>query len=36
MFKRLKEAVKLRIIAIKGAKQIDVPPKEDVLNIHLI
>jgi hypothetical protein len=33
IFKRLKEAVELRIVAIEGAKQIDVLLEEDVLNI---
>ena len=36
VFKRLKEAVKLRIIAAEGAKQIDVLPEEDPLNVQLI
>ena len=35
-FKRLKEAVELRIVAVDGAKQIDVLPEEDALNIQLI
>ena len=33
IFKRLKEAVELRIIAVEGAKRIDVLPEEDILNI---
>ena len=33
VFKRLKEAVELRIVAIEGAKQIDILLEEDVLNI---
>jgi hypothetical protein len=33
IFKRLKEAVKLRIVAIEGAKQIDILLEEDALNI---
>ena len=33
VFKRLKEAVELRIMAVEGAKRIDVLPEEDVLNI---
>ena len=33
IFKRLKEAVELRIVAIEGAKRIDVLLEEDVLNI---
>ena len=33
IFKRLKEAIKLRIVAIEGAKQIDVLLEEDSLNI---
>ena len=36
IFERLKEAVKLRIVAIEGAKQMDVLPEEDVLNVQLI
>jgi len=35
-FKRLKEAVELRIVAIEGAKQMDILPEEDALNIQLI
>ena len=31
--KRLKEAVELRIVAIEGAKQIDILLEEDALNI---
>jgi hypothetical protein len=33
IFKRLKEAIELRIVAIEGAKQIDVLLEEDALNI---
>ena len=36
IFKRLKEAVELRIVAIEGAKRMDILPEEDVLNIQLI
>ena len=36
MFKRLKEAVKSRIIAIEGAKQMGVLLEEVVLNFQLI
>ena len=36
VFKRLKEAVELRIVAIEGAKQIDILLEEDVLNVQLI
>jgi len=36
IFKRLKEAVELRIVAIEGAKRMDVLPEEDALNIQLI
>ena len=36
VFKRLKEAVELRIVAVEGAKRIDVLPEEDALNIQLI
>jgi hypothetical protein len=36
IFKRLKEAVELRIVAVEGAKRIDVLPEEDILNIQLI
>jgi hypothetical protein len=36
IFKRLKEAVELRIIAIEGAKRIDALLEEDLLNIQLI
>jgi hypothetical protein len=34
--KRLKEAIELRIVAVEGAKRIDVFPEEDVLNVRLI
>jgi hypothetical protein len=33
VFKRLKKAVKSRIVAIEGAKQIDVLLEEDALNV---
>jgi hypothetical protein len=33
IFKRLKEAVELRIVAIEGAKRIDVLPEEEALNV---
>jgi len=36
IFKRLKEAVELRIIATENVKQIAVLLEEDVLNIQLI
>jgi hypothetical protein len=36
IFKRLKEAVESRIRAVEGAKQIDVLPEEDPLNVQLI
>jgi hypothetical protein len=36
IFERLKEAVESRIVAIEGAKRIDILPKEDALNIQLI
>jgi len=36
MFKRLKEAVELRIVAVEGAKQIDILLEEDALNVQLI
>jgi len=36
IFKRLKEAVELRIVAVEGAKRIDVLPEEDALNVQLI
>jgi len=36
VFKKLKEAVELRIVAIEGAKQMDVLLEEDVLNVQLI
>jgi len=32
-FKRLKEAIELRIVAVEGAKQMDVLPEEDALNV---
>jgi hypothetical protein len=36
VFERLKEAVESRMMAIEGAKRIDVLPEEDALNIQLI
>jgi hypothetical protein len=33
VFKRLKEAIELRIVAVEGAKRIDVLPEEDILNV---
>ena len=36
VFKRLKEAVESRIVAIEGAKRMDVLPEEDALNVQLI
>ena len=36
MFERLKEAVELRIVAIEGAKRMDVLLEEDALNVQLI
>ena len=36
IFKRLKEAVELRIIAVENAKWMAILPKEDVLNVHFI
>ena len=36
IFKRLKEAVELRIVAIEGAKRMDVLPEEDALNVQLM
>jgi hypothetical protein len=33
VFKRLKEAVELRIVAVEGAKRMDVLPEEDALNV---
>jgi hypothetical protein len=36
IFERLKEAVELRIVAVEGAKQIDVLLEEDALNVQLI
>jgi hypothetical protein len=36
VFKRLKKAVELRIVAIEGAKQMDILLEEDALNIQLI
>jgi hypothetical protein len=36
MFGRLKEAVESRMVAIEGAKRMDVLLEEDVLNVQLI
>jgi hypothetical protein len=36
VFERLKEAVKSRIVAVEGAKRMDVLPEEDALNVQLI
>ena len=36
VFERLKEAVELRIVAVEGAKRIDVLLEEDALNVQLI
>jgi hypothetical protein len=36
IFKRLKEAVESRIVAVEGAKRMDILPEEDALNIQLI
>ena len=36
VFERLKEAVESRIVAVEGAKRMDVLPEEDVLNVQLI
>jgi hypothetical protein len=36
IFKRLKEAVESRIVAIENAKRMDVLPEEDALNVQLI
>ena len=36
VFERLKEAVELRIVAIEGAKRMDVLLEEDALNVQLI
>ena len=33
IFKRLKKAVELRIMAIEGAKRMDVLPEKDALNV---
>ena len=33
IFKRLKEAIKLRIVAIEGAKRMDALLEEDTLNV---
>src|ERR1700733_13871344 len=36
VFERLKEAVESRIVAVEGAKRMDVLPEEDALNVQLI
>ena len=36
IFERLKEAVELRIVAVEGAKRMDVLLEEDALNVQLI
>jgi len=36
IFKRLKEAIELRIMAIENVKRIAILPEEDVLNVQLI
>ena len=36
VFERLKEAVESRIMAVEGAKRMDVLLEEDVLNVQLI
>jgi len=36
VFKRLKEAIESRIVAVEGVKQIDVLLEEDALNVQLI
>ena len=36
VFERLKEAVKSRIVAVDGAKRMDILPEEDALNVQLI
>jgi len=36
VFKRLKEAVESRIVAVEGTKRIDVLLEEDALNLQLI
>ena len=36
IFKRLKEAIKSKIIAAKNARRIDILLEEDVLNVQLI
>jgi len=36
VFKRLKEAVELRIMATENNKRMAVLPEEDVLNVQLI
>ena len=36
IFKRLKKAVELRIVAVEGAKRMDVLLEEDALNVQLI
>ena len=36
MFKRLKEAVELRIVAVENVKRMAILLEEDVLNVQLI
>jgi hypothetical protein len=36
VFKRLKEAIELRMVAIEGAERMDTLLEEDALNIQLI
>jgi hypothetical protein len=36
VFERLKEAVELRMMAVEGAKRMDVLPEKDALNVQLI
>ena len=36
IFERLKKAVESRIVAVEGAKRMDVLPEEDALNVQLI
>ena len=36
VFKRLKEAVELRIVAVEGAERMNILLKEDALNIQLV
>ena len=36
MFKRLKKAIELKIIAVEGVEQMDILLKEDTLNVQLV